>query len=443
MGAVGKHEKCAFDKHLLLQKERKKKKYLVAHKYEQFLNGKFLSGLGKVSPSDIEPALPTCTHLVYGYAGINADNFKLAPLISNEEFDQTKGMYKQITQFKTKYPKLKIILSVGGDADGGPEKYIALLESTTGRVAFTNSVNVILKTYGFDGLDLSYQFPKMKPRKVRSSIGSVWHSFKKTIGVAGKPVDDSSELHKAQFSALVTELKNSFRIDNYELSVTVLPNVNATLYLDVPSIKNFVDYVTLGAFDVYTPARNPKEADYTSPILAVSDRNTEETVDAWASYLIANQLPANKIVVGLPTFGRAWKIEQDATLTGSPPVETNGEAPEGVQTRTPGVLNYAEVCQMILNENNKDLKGEHAPLRRVADPTKRYGTYAYRLPNENGDFGVWVSFEEPESAGNKASFVKGKGFGGVALFDLSMDDYRGACTGTKYPILTKIKEKLM
>lgn len=386
--------------------------------------------------------MASCTHLVYGYAGINADNFKVAPLITNEEMDQTNGMYKQITSLKTKFPNLKVMLSVGGDADGDHEKYFALLESNTGRISFTNSVNVVLKTFGFDGLDLAFQFPKIKPRKVRSSIGSVWHSFKKTVGVAGKPVDENSETHKTQFTSLVTELKNSFRIDHYELSVTVLPNVNATLYLDVPEIKNYVDFVTIAAFDVNTPARNPKEADYPAPTLSVSDRNVEENVDAWASFLIKGGLLANRIVVGIPTYGRAWKVEKDATLTGAPPVKADGEAPEGVQSRTPGLLSYPEICGMILNAQNKDLKGEHAPLRKIADPTKRYGSYAFRLSDDNGNNGIWVGYEDPDSAGNKASFVKGKGFGGAAIFDLSQDDFRGACSGSKFPIVTKIKEKL-
>lgn len=400
------------------------------------------SGLARVTPADIEPALSSCTHLVYGYAGINPDNFKIAPLISNDELDETKGLYKQIVSLKTRFPALKILLSVGGDADGNHEKYFSLLESSTGKIAFTNSVNVLLKKYGFDGIDLAFQFPKMKPKKVRSSVGSVWHSFKTTIGVAGKPVDENSETHKTQFSSLVLELKNSFRLDNFQLSVTVLPNVNATLYLDVPQIKNFVDFITVAAFDVYTPTRNPKEADYPSPTLSVSDRNTEENIDAWASFLIAGGLPSNRVVVGVPTFARAWKVEADATLTGAPPVKADGEAAEGVQTRTPGLYSYPEICGMILNANNKDLKGEHAPLKKVVDPTKRYGTFAYRLPDENGNNGIWVGFEEPESAGSKASFVRGKGLGGVAVFDLSLEDFRGACSGAKFPIVTRIKEKL-
>lgn len=34
------------------------------------------------------------------------------------------------------------------------------------------------------------------------------------------------------------------------------------------------------------------------------------------------------------------------------------------------------------------------------------GTYAFRLPDDNGDAGLWVSYEDPETAGQKASYVK-------------------------------------
>lgn len=122
----------------------------------------------------------------------------------------------------------------------------------------------------------------------------------------------------------------------------------------------------------------------------------------------------------------------------------DGPAPEGVQTRTAGLLSYPEICIMILNDNNKDLRGEHGPLRKVTDPTKRYGSYAYRLADDNGNHGIWIGFEDPDSAGNKASFVRGKGFGGISVFDLSFEDVRGACSDAKvkFPIVAKIKEKL-
>lgn len=34
------------------------------------------------------------------------------------------------------------------------------------------------------------------------------------------------------------------------------------------------------------------------------------------------------------------------------------------------------------------------------------GTYAFRTPDDNGDGGIWVSYEDPDTAGNKAGFVR-------------------------------------
>lgn len=70
------------------------------------------------------------------------------------------------------------------------------------------------------------------------------------------------------------------------------------------------------------------------------------------------------------------------------------------------------------------------------------GTYAFRLPDDNGDGGIWVGYEDPDTAGNKAAYVRAKGLGGIAVDDLTLDDFRGLCTGDKYPILRAAKFRL-
>lgn len=80
-------------------------------------------------------------------------------------------------------------------------------------------------------------------------------------------------------------------------------------------------------------------------------------------------------------------------------------------------------------------------LRRVADQNKNLGTYAFRLPKDDVK-GIWISFEEPETAKLKANFVKQQNLGGVALLDLSLDDARGLCDSNKYPILKAVRTVL-
>jgi len=128
----------------------------------------------------------------------------------------------------------------------------------------------------------------------------------------------------------------------------------------------------------------------------------------WLSY----GAPAHKLIVAIPTHGRSWKLTQDSTKTGVPPIlEVENPGEPGIQTQQPGFLSYPEVCSKLPNPSNTHLKGEHQPLRRSGDPTHRYGSYAYRIPDENGNYGLWVGYEDPESAQSKASYVVNKNFG--------------------------------
>lgn len=122
--------------------------------------------------------------------------------------------------------------------------------------------------------------------------------------------------------------------------------------------------------------------------------------------------------------------------------KTEGPGAQGIQSNIPGLLSWAEICAKLPNPSNQNLKGEDAPLRRVNDPSKRFGSYAFRVPDSDKNFGVWVGFEDPDTAGNKAAYVRAKGLGGISIFDLSLDDFRGSCSGDKFPILRAAKYRL-
>lgn len=184
-------------------------------------------GLAKFSMPDFEIALQFCTHLIYGYAGINSENFHLKSL--NNQRDLQRRHFGIITELKQKFPHIKFLLSVGGDKDfEAPEKYVQLLEAGPDKYrAFAQSASELLRVYNFDGLDLSFQLPRNKPRKVHSSAGSAWKSFKKLF-TGDFIVDEKADEHKEQFTNFVSTLKSVFMNDNFMISLTVLPNVNST-----------------------------------------------------------------------------------------------------------------------------------------------------------------------------------------------------------------------
>ncbi|XP_076288904.1 imaginal disc growth factor 4 isoform X2 [Lasioglossum baleicum] len=394
-------------------------------------------GPGKYQLDDVRSALSLCTHLIYGFAGITSDKFEVVSLNPNLDTGAGYAYYRLVPQLKKAFPDLKVYLSIGGNADPLEEthEYLVATETSEARSKFINSVIRLLADYEFDGIDLAWQFPPVKVKKQRSTLGSFWHGVKKTFGY-GKFKDEKEQEHRDGFTILVRDLKAQLRPKFKALTISVLPHVNSSVYYDARLLAPNIDAVHLFTFDQKTPERNPQEGDYPAPIYESYGRVAQDNVDAAARYWLDNGTPGTKIVVGIPTFARTWKLTSDSQVSGVPPIVTDGPGAEGPHTGIAGVLSYAEVCTRLT-------ESAVGRLRYVNDPSKKYGSYAFQAYDaDTGADGIWVGYENPDTAGNKAAYAKAKGLGGVAIYDLSLDDFRGICTGDKYPIIRGAKYKL-
>lgn len=91
-----------------------------------------LVDLAKVMPEDLKPALSVCNYLVYGYIGIDDDDYKAESLDKSLDTEKGKNLFKTVTDLKKQYPALKVLLSVGGFADHEtPEKYLKAVSHST------------------------------------------------------------------------------------------------------------------------------------------------------------------------------------------------------------------------------------------------------------------------------------------------------------------------
>lgn len=95
-----------------------------------------------------------------------------------------------------------------------------------------SSVKNILQQYGFDGIDLAWQFPLVRVKQ-RSSLQSAWHKIKKTFGYAKSSKDLQADEHKAGFTALIKELKLAMRPEGHLVTASVIPHTNYSSNLHV------------------------------------------------------------------------------------------------------------------------------------------------------------------------------------------------------------------
>lgn len=89
---------------------------------------------------------------------------------------------------------------------------------------------------------------------------------------------------------------------------------------------------------------------------------------------LQNGCPNNKVIFGIPAYGRTWKIDEDSGLTGVPPLTTDGPGEAGPYTQQEGLLSYPEICSKIATPTEIQA-GYLGKLRKINDPSKRFGKF--------------------------------------------------------------------
>jgi chitinase len=103
--------------------------------------------------SNIDPF--KCTHLIYAFVGLEeADGSTIKLLNPNTDPDNMN----RFNALKTLNPMLKTLVAIGGWNEGS-SKYSRLAADPQMREVFAaDAKNFVLK-YGFDGLDIDWEYP--------------------------------------------------------------------------------------------------------------------------------------------------------------------------------------------------------------------------------------------------------------------------------------------
>lgn len=110
-------------------------------------------GEGKYLPEDIDENL--CTHIVYGFAVLDGTTLTIKTHDSWADIDN--NFYERVTEYRKKGKRVTV--AIGGWNDSAGDKYSRLVLSDNARYNFITSTIEFIDKYGFEGLDLDWEYP--------------------------------------------------------------------------------------------------------------------------------------------------------------------------------------------------------------------------------------------------------------------------------------------
>lgn len=320
----------------------------------------------------------------YAFFGVEEDG---SIRILDKYLDIDLANIKKVDDLKKINPNLKTMASIGGWNEGS-EKYSFIANDAKKRRNFIESALAFLKKYNFNGIDLDWEYPGKR--------------------------NSNNLKDKENFVKWLKELKEALSKGNYILSVAVgAVKITASIAYDIPKLSEQVDIINLMTYDFHgswdhTTGEN-------SPLY---DTQSELSVDSAVSYWIESGAPPSKLVLGLPLYGRSFTLADTNHFGLNAP--TYGPGEPGPFTGAAGFLGYNEICMKNWTE--------------IVDPVQRV-PYAYK-GNQ------WVGYDNERSIEEKVSYAKNKKLGGVMVWSIETDDFRGSCGQRKYPLLRKINQLL-
>ncbi len=271
------------------------------------------------------------TTIVYAFVDVSPNGECVS---ADPSADQTD--FPQLRQLKQQYPQLKLLISIGGYSRS---KYFSDAAATAeARRTFAQSCVQFMQANGFDGLDIDWELP------VSGGMAGNHH----------RPED------KQNFTALLAELRRQLdelgspKGTHYLLTIAAPIAPSEVKNIEVGAMAPNLDWFDLMAYAFYTA--NSPITNFNAPLYASSTDPAPESkrlnlnADAAVKAYLAAGLPAYKLVLGVPFYGRGWQGVPDVNhglyQSDSGPAD-DSSVPQG--TWQDGAITYSNLAKNYCN----------------------------------------------------------------------------------------------
>ncbi|KAK6865856.1 Chitinase 1 [Apiospora arundinis] len=336
------------------------------------------SGNNSYQPQELP--VSELTHILYAFADIDAngtvkssDAFAdVGKRYANDDphnrtlgRNNAYGAVKQLYLHKKWNRNLKTLLSIGG-FDFSP-KFIPVAADEGRRRVFASSAVKMMADYGFDGIDLDWEYP--------ADAEQAQH-FILLLKACREELDKFSFQHRLAYRFLLTAASPAGPVNSHKLDLAGMDP-----YVD---IWNLMAYDYTGSWDNTTGHQSNL---YRSPRRPSA---TKLSTDDAVRYYEAAGIQPHKILLGLPTYGRSF--ESTSGL---------GQAYMGVGVEGGGVLLY----KTLPRPGAQELWDDEAKA-------------SWSYDNKTREL---VSYDTPRSTLYKARYVRRKKLGGAFFWEATGD----------------------
>ena len=269
----------------------------------------------------------------------------------------SNNLMNKVLALKSQKPGLKVLLMIGGwgeHADGFSE----MARDAAKRTEFCQSCKAHIDNYGFDGIDIDWEYP-----------------------TAGPSTNGKSSADKSNFNLVLKELRETIG----DTKIISFASSSSAKYVDWANAMKYLDYVNVMTYDMGDP---PK---HNSPLYRSStfnQRSAEESIELHRQAGV----PLSRQNLGVPFYG-------------------HGTTPYADDVK------YNEM-ESILNNNyyaktKEDVTGKN--IYHWDDTAK-----VPYLTDTSGT--ILLGYDNPESVAYKGAFARDKNLFGVMIWEYRHDD---------------------